>query len=130
MRGLLFFGICLVGIIVIIMFVALVGGVVLRLAKKSKQRRFIRRSREELRKRFPFLPADQFFPIITQPSPCCKKMMWKYDNKFTLDYFCDNCGKRYKKKYSYDLKEFTEGLDYLAYERDLSALNKFWKLNP
>lgn len=125
-----FFGIC-IGSSILLAIVILYYSPFLRGAPYyTKQQRFISRAREELHKRFPFLPADQFFPRITQSSPCCRKMMWEYDNKFTLDFFCNNCGKRYRKKYSYDTKEFLEELEHLPYERDLSALNEFWATDP
>lgn len=71
--------------------------------------------------------AESFTPIVTLPSPCCKTMFWLDNNPIGNGYFCGHCGKRYMKKYSYNLKKYLDELEYMPYEKTLSALNELYK---
>lgn len=127
MKGLAFFGTCFVVIMAAIVFFTFIGNVIWRLNRKQKQQRFVKRARADLRQRYPHVIDEYFTPILTLLSPCCKAMMWEYDNKFITDYFCNNCGKRYRGYYNYEEKRFTRDLTYLEFERDLSVLDKWYK---
>ncbi|MFH1193984.1 MAG: hypothetical protein V1661_03240 [bacterium] len=99
--------------VLFIICAATVAGIIWWVKKKPKLRRLVRTARAALSKRYPYLNTECLAPETALQSPCCKTMLWLYDNNYRINYYCGHCGAMYNEK-----------LERLGGENNLSALNE------
>jgi len=85
------------GAIIILLLICTIIGTILVIAllamPRKKSNSFLSQQRENFKKRYPFLVAEEYRPVITVKNRCCQNaMLWVVYRDNKLRFYCEKCG--------------------------------------